>query len=92
MSGESVKMSAGELARRYALFIISLFISAFGVAITKSGELGVSPISSVANVMSIKFDFLSMGSWLIIWNCVLIVGQIALLRKNFQTAYRRKAR
>ena len=40
-----------ELAKRYALFIISLFISALGVAITKKGELGVSPISSVANVV-----------------------------------------
>lgn len=25
-----------------------------------------------------------MGSWLIIWNCVLIIGQIAVLRKKFQ--------
>ena len=40
-----------ELAKRYALFIISLFISALGVAITKKGELGVSPISSVASVI-----------------------------------------
>lgn len=40
-----------ELAKRYALFIISLSISALGVAITKKGELGVSPISSVANVV-----------------------------------------
>ena len=40
-----------ELAKRYALFIISLFISALGVAITKKGELGVSPISSAADVV-----------------------------------------
>ena len=73
-----------ELAKRYALFIISLFISALGVAITKKGELGVSPISSVANVMSLKFTALSLGNWLIIWNCVLILGQIAILRKRFQ--------
>ncbi len=57
-----------ELAKWYALFIISLFISALGVAITKKGELGVSPISSVANVMSLKFTALSLGNWLIIWN------------------------
>lgn len=44
-------ISVKELAKRYALFIISLFISALGVAITKKGELGVSPISSVANVV-----------------------------------------
>ena len=77
-------MSKTELAKRYVLFIISLFFAALGVAFTKHGELGVSPISSVANVMSLKFSALSLGTWLIIWNCILIVGQILLLRKEFQ--------
>lgn len=77
-------MSKIEITKRYALFIISLFFSALGVAFTKHGELGVSPISSVANVMSYKFSALSMGTWLIIWNCLLIVGQILILRKKFQ--------
>ncbi len=77
-------MSKTEIAKRYVLFMISLFFSALGVAFTKHGELGVSPISSVANVMSYKFDFFSLGTWLIIWNCFLIIGQIVILRKNFQ--------
>jgi len=77
-------MSKSEIAKRYILFIISLFFSALGVAFTKHGELGVSPISSVANVMSYKFSSLSLGTWLIIWNCMLIVGQIFILRRKFQ--------
>ena len=77
-------MSKKETAKRYILFIVSLFFSALGVAFTKRGELGVSPISSVANVLSLKFDALSLGTWLIIWNCVLIAGQIIILRKKFQ--------
>lgn len=77
-------MSKSELVKRYGLFVISLFFAALGVAFTKHGELGVSPISSVANVMSCKFSFLSLGTWLIIWNCVLIVGQIWILRRKFQ--------
>ena len=77
-------MAKTEIAKRYTLFIISLFFSALGVAFTKHGELGVSPISSVANIMSYKFPSLSMGTWLIIWNCLLIVGQVILLRKKFQ--------
>lgn len=77
-------MSKKETAKRYILFIVSLFFSALGVAFTKRGELGVSPISSVANVLSCKFDALSLGTWLIIWNCVLIAGQIIILRKKFQ--------
>ena len=77
-------MQKKELTKRYVLFIISLFFAALGVAITKKGELGVSPISSVANVLSLRFPALSLGNWLIIWNCVLIVGQIVILRRKFQ--------
>ena len=77
-------MNKKEIVKRYLLFIISLFFSALGVAFTKHGELGVSPISSVANVLSCKFDFLSIGVWLIIWNCILILGQILILKKKFQ--------
>lgn len=35
-------------------------------------------------MLSLKFTFFSLGTWLIIWNCVLIVGQILILRKEFQ--------
>ena len=77
-------MTKKETVKRYALFIISLFFSALGVAFTKHAELGVSPISSVANVMSCKFESLSLGNWLIIWNCMLIFGQIIILRKCFK--------
>lgn len=77
-------MNKKEVVKRYVLLIIGLFFSSLGVAITKKGELGVSPISSVANVMSFKFTALSLGNWLIIWNCILILGQIVILRKNFK--------
>lgn len=77
-------MSKKETVKRYILIIISLFFSALGVAVTKHGELGVSPISSVANVLSYKFSSMSLGTWLIIWNCILIVGQVLILRKNFK--------
>ena len=77
-------MTKKEIAKRYILFIVSLFFSAMGVALTKRGELGVSPISSVANVLSIKYTVFSMGTWLIIWNSVLVLGQILILRRNFK--------
>lgn len=78
------EMHKKEVLKRYVLLVVGLFISAFGVAVTKHGELGVSPISSVANVLSCKFTVLSLGSWLIVWNCILIVGQILILRKDFK--------
>ena len=77
-------MSRKEIAKRYILFVISLFFAAMGVAFTKRAELGVSPISSVANVLSCEYNSLSLGTWLIIWNCILIAGQILILRRKFQ--------
>ena len=64
--------------------MVGLFFSALGVAVTKLADLGVSPISSVANVMSMKIPALTLGNWLILWNCVLILGQILILRRRFQ--------
>lgn len=77
-------MSKKEIFRRYILFVISLFFCGVGIALTKHAELGVSPISSLANVISIKFDFISFGNWLIVSNLVLLLGQIILLRRNFK--------
>ena len=77
-------MSKKEIAKRYILFIISLFFIALGVAFSKRAELGVSPISAVANVISCKFTEISFGTWLFISNCVMILGQVLLLRRNFQ--------
>jgi len=77
-------MRKNEIIKRYILFIFSLFFIGVGIALTKHGELGISPISSVANVVSIRFPVFSFGTWLTISNCVFILGQIFLLRKNFQ--------
>ena len=77
-------MSKKEIAKRYLLFIVCLFFMGLGVALTKHGELGVSPISSVANIVSLKFTFLSFGNWLTISNCVLLLGQILLLSRTFR--------
>lgn len=77
-------MSKKEILRRYAVFILGLFFAVIGVAFTKYSELGVSPISSVANIMSLKYPVMSLGNWLIIWNCVMIFGQIIILRRDFK--------
>lgn len=78
------KLLNKEMVKRYSLLIVSLFLSAFGVALTKHMELGVSPISSVANILSYQFPTLTLGTWLIIWNCILIIGQFLILRKDFR--------
>lgn len=77
-------MTKKELMKRYVLFIVGLFFEGVGVAFTKHGELGVSPISSVANVMNSLIPSLSLGTWLLIWNCLLLAAQILILRRDFQ--------
>lgn len=70
--------------KRLVLLIFGLFLSALGVALLKKAALGVSPISSAANIVSIAVPELSLGTWLIIWNCVLIWGQFLILRRDFR--------
>ncbi len=77
-------MRKAETLKRYGLFIISLFFIGLGIGFAKHADLGISPISSTPNVMSIKFDFLSLGEWMLVANLLLLVGQILLLRRNFK--------
>ena len=77
-------MSAKELTKRWALFVIGLFFSGIGVAITRRGTLGVSPISSVPNIVSIKWTFWSFGTWLMLGNILMLIAQIVILRKKFK--------
>ena len=77
-------MKKKELVKRYMLFILCLFFIGLGIALAKHSNLGISPISSVANVLSLKWNFLTLGNWLTVMNCVFILLQILTLRKNFQ--------
>jgi len=77
-------MSTKEFIKRYILFMISLFFSAFGVAVTKYAELGVAPVSSIPNIFFTRIPKISLGTWLIIWNILLLIGQIVVLRKDFK--------
>lgn len=77
-------MKAKELIKRYLLFTVGTFFIGLGVGASKLSNLGISPVSSVANVLSIKFDFLTVGSWVFLWNCILILAQIVILKRDFQ--------
>ena len=78
-------MKKKELYKRWILFIVSLFVTGLGIAVTRYGDLGVSPISSVANVVAMRFTVFSFGTWLFLWNCLMLAGQILLLRRDFRT-------
>lgn len=64
--------------------VFGIFFVGLGIAIAKHGNLGISPVSSVANVISIKIPALSIGTWVMLWNCFMLVIQILILRKDFK--------
>jgi uncharacterized membrane protein YczE len=76
-------MSKKELLKRYILFLIGLFINALGVSFITRASLGTSPISSIPYTLSMGFP-LTMGGFTFILNIILIIGQIIVLRKDFQ--------
>ena len=76
-------MTGKEMLKRYGLLVIGIFFVGLGVAFAKHSNLGISPVSSVANVLSIRFPELSVGTWLMLWNFLLILGEILLVRGKF---------
>ncbi len=73
-----------KLLKDYFLVIIGSLFMGLGIALTKCADLGLSTISSVPNVVSIKFSFLTLGTWSAIWNIVMILAQIVILGKKFK--------
>ncbi len=73
-----------ELFRRYVVFIIALFIIAFGTSLSIRANLGSSPISCPPYVLSlIPGTPLTMGEYVICMHVFFILSQILLLRKNY---------
>ncbi len=73
-----------RVLKDYILVIVGSFFMGLGIALTKCAGLGLSTISSVPNVISIKFDFFTLGTWSAIWNMVMILAQIILLGRKFK--------
>jgi uncharacterized membrane protein YczE len=72
-----------NILKRGFIFLLGLFTIALGVAISVKAQLGISPISCIPFIYSQKFS-LSMGQTTIIFNLLLIVLQVAILRKNYK--------
>jgi len=72
-----------KLLLRIVTFILGLLIMAFGVALSVKANLGISPISCVPYVYSCKFP-LTLGQITILFNAVLIMLQMLVLRRNYR--------
>lgn len=79
-----MKKENNNIISRSIIMLAGLLFMGIGIAFTRRSELGISPISSVPNIISYRFTFLSVGTWLMIWNLVLIMCQIIILKKDFK--------
>lgn len=75
-------MSKKELFRRYVFFVAGLFVNSLGISLITKANLGTSPISSIPYTLSLGFP-LSLGMFTLLFSVLLILIQLAILRKRF---------
>ncbi len=71
-----------DLLRRYIILLVGLFVMSIGVNISINSNLGTTPISCIPNVLSFYLP-LTVGIITIIFNALLVVLQILILRSRF---------
>lgn len=78
-----VRAHGRRLALRYLFFVLGVVVNSFGIAVITKATLGTSPISSVAYVLDLAFPP-TLGEFTFVINMLFILGQVALLRRDFQ--------
>ena len=73
-----------KIFKDYFLVVIGSLFMGFGIALTKCADLGLSTISSVPNIISLKFTFFTFGTWSAIWNLIMILAQVIIKGKEFK--------
>lgn len=72
------------LAGRVALMLAGIAVMALGIDVVVKANLGNSPISATPNVLSLGFPAVSFGTFMLGWQCALVLVQVALLRRDFR--------
>ncbi len=67
-----------DLPRRYAVFILGLFIASMGVALSTKADLGTSPVVSLPYAVSLVWPALTLGGWLNVLSVIQIAAQIVV--------------
>ena len=74
------------ILEKYFVSTIGLFLVALGIALSIISNLGTSPLSCPAYILSLKFTP-TVGEFTIIINMLLILIQLAVLRRSFKLKY-----
>ncbi|MEC4295978.1 YczE/YyaS/YitT family protein [Adlercreutzia shanghongiae] len=85
LSSRSVSMRAALfMTGRIALMLAGIAVMALGIDVVVKADLGNSPISATPNVLSIGFTAVSFGTFMLGWQCFLVLVQVAILRREFR--------
>ena len=77
------KIFQARVPQKVGMYMLGLFILAFGVALSINSRLGVSPVNSIAYIVGRIFDN-DPGRWTTAMFVLFMLIQIAILRKNFK--------
>lgn len=77
------RLNWNRILKNYIVLIFGLFIMSFGVALSVISDLGTTPISCIPNVLKYAIP-LSLGMITIIFNFLLIVIQVIILKSDFE--------
>ena len=69
-----------ELIKRYALFLVGLFIASMGVAFSTKAGLGTSPVASLPYSISLVSRLFTFGGWLNLLSVIQIITQVVILK------------
>ena len=72
------------LAGRVALMLAGIAVMALGIDVVVKADLGNSPISATPNVLALGFPAVSFGTFMLGWQCFLVLAQVVLLRREFR--------
>lgn len=77
---------AGDVAKRYGIMTLGLFVMNVGIAMSTKTDLGTTPISSIPFVLSNSVGW-SLGTFTFLFNLCLVLLQYVLLREKFGIAH-----
>jgi uncharacterized membrane protein YczE/cytidylate kinase len=75
-------MSVGERVRRYVVMFAGVFTLSFGISLLTKSALGTGAISVIPYTLAILLPQLSYGTWVALFNMLLAVLQIFIMRRD----------
>ena len=73
-----------ELVMRFCMLAVGIVVMAAGIVVVTESKTGTSPISSTGYVLSCAFTSVSYGVFMFVWNMLLLLLQLVILRKRFK--------